>query len=393
MIGYLDCSTGVSGDKFLGAVLDVGETSGDFTAEHLRAIVASLAPEARVAVERVVSRGVTAVGVRVTAAHEPHSRTWADIERLIHAADLPEPVRDAALRTFEALAEAEAAAHGVDPADVHFHEVGAIDSIVDIVGVCAGLHALGVTELAVSRIAVGSGTVETSHGVLPVPAPATAALLVDVPVVAGPAEGELTTPTGAALVTTLASGYRIIPPMTPLGIGYGAGTRDIGCPNVCRIILGDPAPPDPALTAETVTLLESNVDHLSPEAVAFAAEQLLSAGALDVWQTPIVMKKGRLAVTLSVLCAAEAAEALASRLVALTGTLGVRRTELPRLVAEREVVEVETEWGPARVKLGAGRARPEHDDVAAIALRTGLSYAHVADAIRAAAERSARDPQ
>jgi hypothetical protein len=174
-VAYLDCSTGVSGDKFLGALLDAGELRGDFTAEHLRAVVAAIAPEARVSVERVLSRGVSALSLRVSAEGQPPHRHWSDIESLLESAALPEPVRENALRAFEALAIAEATVHGVAVSDVHFHEVGAIDSIVDIVGTCAGVHALGLDDaIVVGPVAVGSGTVETSHGVLPVPAPATA---------------------------------------------------------------------------------------------------------------------------------------------------------------------------------------------------------------------------
>ncbi len=380
MIGYLDCSTGISGDKFLGALLDLGTQSGAFTADDLRAIVARLAPEAVVAVERVVSRGVTATGVRVTTAPdaEPHSRTWADIRALIEAAALPDRVRTTSLAAFEALAVAEAGVHGTDVDRVHFHEVGAIDSIVDMVGVCAGVHALGIDRLVVSEVAVGSGTVETSHGTLAVPAPATAALLIGVPILGGPATGELTTPTGAALLGALADEYGPLPTLTIERIGTGAGTRDIGCPNVCRLSIGSTAD---GLTPETVAVLETNIDHLSAEQLAYAAEELLAAGALDVWQTPIVMKKGRLAVTLSVLTDESTAATTAARIVALTGSLGVRVTPQQRFISKRDVVTVETPWGPARAKVGAGRVRPEHDDVARIARTHGLEYDEVAGAI------------
>ena len=401
MIGYLDCSTGVSGDKFLGALLDAGTQSGDFTADDLRAIVARLAPEAVVGVERVVSRGVTAIGVRVSAAPdasagagvEPHSRTWADIRALIEAADLPAPVHATSLAAFEALAVAEAGVHGTDVDDVHFHEVGAIDSIVDMVGVCAGVHALGIDRLMVSAVAVGSGTVETSHGTLAVPAPATAALLIGVPILAGPATGELTTPTGAALLCTLADEYGSLPALTVQRIGTGAGTRDIGHPNVCRLSLGTsaestagdtangapgavPGAADPAtgLRQEAVTVLETNIDHLSAEELAFAAGELLAAGALDVWQTPIVMKKGRLAVTLSVLTDGPSATETVARIMALTGTLGVRVSHRHRLVAPRDIVTVATPWGPVRAKVGSGRVRPEHEDVARVAREARQEY-------------------
>lgn len=388
MIGYLDCSTGVSGDKFLGALLDLGAQRGEYTADDLSEIVARLAPEARLEVENVISRGVTAVGVNVRAQDQPHSRTWGDIRALIEAAQLPLRVRETSLRAFEALAIAEAGVHGNDVDSVHFHEVGAIDSIVDIVGVCAGVHALGIERLTVSAVAVGSGTVETSHGTLPVPAPATAALLKGVPIVGGPSSGELTTPTGAALLVALANGFGPLPALTVIGSGYGAGTRDIGCPNVCRLLLGTDAQLPDGTPTEAVAVLETNIDHLSAEEVAFVAEELLTDGALDVWQTPIVMKKGRLAVTLSVLTSQHATAETSRRMMDLTGTLGVRVAPLQRFVASREIVTVNTPWGPARAKLGSGRIRAEHDDVARIVRDHGLLYHDVVREIgRLAAEQ------
>ena len=385
MIGYLDCSTGISGDKFLGALLDAGTQSGKFTPEDLRAIVAALAPEATVEVERVISHGVTATGVRVhgSAYNQPHSRTWAGIRSLIEAADLPERVRETSLAAFAALAEAEAGVHGTTVDEVHFHEVGAIDSIVDMVGVCAGVHALGIERLIVSAVAVGSGTVETSHGTLAVPAPATAALLIGIPILGGPASGELTTPTGAALLRALADDYRTLPALTVECIGHGAGTRDIGHPNVCRLTLGTLAEEtdDAGVALESVVVLETNIDHLSAEELAFAAEELMQSGSLDVWRTPIVMKKGRSATMLSVLCAAEDAPALAHRVIALTGSLGVRSVPTHRYVAPREIFHVESPWGIVVVKVAAGRVRPEHEDIVRIAREHDLPYSDVRDAL------------
>lgn len=383
MIGHLDCSTGVSGDKFLGAVLDAGSASGAFTAKDLQAIVSVLAPEARVVVEDRRSHGISAVGVRVESIGVPGSRNWRDIRQAIIGAALPDAVRERSLSAFELLAGVEAAIHGTSVDDVHFHEVGGLDSIMDVVGVCAGLSALGVERLHSTPVATGWGNVATSHGVLPVPAPATAALLVGVPVVAGPARpegsapGELTTPTGAALLRATVDAYQPLPPCVPRAIGYGAGTRDIGAPNVCRLILGDPAEEPSTISERPVSLIETNLDHLSAEAVAFAAEELLAEGALDVWQAPIVMKKGRLAVMLSVLVDERDADRFAERTIALTGTLGVRRSALPRLEVAREVREIATPFGPVRFKIGAGVARPEHEDVARIARENGLPYGQV----------------
>jgi uncharacterized protein (TIGR00299 family) protein len=381
VIGYLDCSTGVSGDKFLGALLDIGTATGSFTAGDLCAIATALAPEARVHVDAVNTHGIAAVGVRVDAAEQPVHRSWPQIEELISAAELPERVRRSSLAAFEALAGSEASVHGVAIEDVHFHEVGAIDSIVDVVGVCAGVDALGIDRLVASPVALGSGTVATSHGVLPVPAPATAILLAGVPTLGGPVPGELTTPTGAALLSALCTGFGPMPALVTAHVGFGAGTRDIGVPNICQLFVGDSVATGDRDAAEPVVLLETNIDHIPAEELAFAAEELLAAGALDVWQTPIVMKKGRSAIMLSVLVRPAEATAFAERVIALTGSLGVRREILERTVAGRESRTVQTPWGPALVKLGAGRVRPEHDDVARIARDNSLPYRAVADEI------------
>lgn len=378
MIAYLDCSTGISGDKFLGALVGAG-----FTTEALLEALAPLGLSEAPRVHELRSSGITAVGIDVTDAPDPLLRHWADIRALLERAGLPAPVREGALRAFTLLAQAEALVHGVAVDDVHFHEVGAADTIVDIVGVAAGLHALGIERLTCTPIALGSGTVATSHGILPVPAPATAALLEGVPTYGGDIASELTTPTGAALVRAFVDDFGPLPAMTIRAIGTGAGTRDIGTPNIARIIVGDPPELMPVEEGvEEVALLESNVDHLSAEHLAYAAERLLEAGALDVWQTPIVMKKGRAAVTLSVLTTPDSAGLLAGRLMAETGSLGVRVHRVERRFAEREIVEVETSFGCVRMKtwrLGERRGvRAEFDDVARIATDTGRPAAEIA---------------
>ncbi len=291
--------------------------------------------------------------------------------------------------------------HGTAVDEVHFHEIGALDTILDVVGVALGLEALGVEELIATPLALGDGTVQTEHGLLPVPAPATALLLVGVPVLAGPGltssepAGELTTPTGAALVRVLATGYGPVPAMVPRVVGSGAGTRDLGYANVARITIGDRASSTWAgatsagadLAVETVTVLETNLDHLTPEEVAFAAEELLGEGALDVWQTPIVMKKGRAAVVLSVMCTPSDASALHARIHELTDTLGVRRTDVERSIVMREERTVPTRYGALRVKAtrlnGHLQARPEYEDIARIARETSQTFARVAEEMAA----------
>lgn len=375
IIAHLDCSSGVSGDKFLGALIDAGSSTGQFGPQALQDIAYALAPECVVSVIKSTSHGIGGVRVEVIAAQQPPHRSWSDIQGLIRGSGLPEAVIEKSLRVFGALAEAEAIVHDVAVSDVHFHEVGAIDSIVDIVGVCAGIEALGIEALYATPPAAGSGVVETSHGPLAVPAPATAKLLTDhrIPTTTSTAVGELTTPTGAALLT-LADAFGPVPPTTPYLLGYGLGTRDIGQPNVCRLIVGElNGSVIPVFEDETV-LLETNIDHITPEAVAFAGEELLAEGALDVWVTPIAMKKGRAALTLSVLTDASRADELAGRIVALTGSLGVRTSPQRRLIAQRESFTVDTPWGEVGVKHGAGRFRPEHDAIAKIAREHGLVY-------------------
>ena len=396
MIAHLDCSTGISGDKFLGALIDAGLAETDLR----QALVRMGVPAGALGIERVRSRGISAVSVRLEAAEggapEP-ARHLTDVRRLIESAELPETVAERAIGVFELLARAEARVHGTTPEEVHFHEVGALDAILDIVGVTLGLERLGIDSLTATPPALGSGTVATTHGILPVPAPATVELLLGVPSESGPLgtdAGELTTPTGAALLRAFADAYGPMPALTPTAVGYGAGTRDIGVPNIARIVIGEPVAANVertviavgsgsagAFSTEDVCVLETNLDHLTAEQLAFCAEELLGEGALDVWQAPIVMKKGRLAVALSLMCAPEEADRLAERMHVLTGTLGVRRSDLTRTVARREEWTVETTHGPVRVKMvgmdGTRQARPEYEDVARIARETGRPVADI----------------
>ncbi len=379
MIAYLDCSTGISGDKFLGALVGAG-----FSAEALREVLEPLGLHDAFEVREVRSAGIAATGISVSQAEDARWRHWREIRAMLEEAPgLAYAVRVSAIRAFTLLAEAEARVHGVPVEQVHFHEVGAADTIVDIVGVAAGIDALGIERIVASPVAVGSGTIECSHGTLPVPAPATAALLEGVAICDGGIVGELTTPTGAALVRAFVTEYGPLPAMTLHAIGVGAGTRDLGVPNIARLLLGEPA--EPAMReagTEAVVVLATNVDHLSAEHIAYAAERLLEAGALDVWQTPIVMKKGRAAVTLSALTMPDDAAELAARIIAETGTLGVRLDPTTRFVAEREIIEVETSLGRVRAKtwrLGDRTgARAEFEDVARIARAEGRAAADVA---------------
>lgn len=409
MILYIDAASGASGDKLLAALLEVAEEVGQYSLEGLLIDLATVVPEAVITTRRVTRGGVSGSLLSVECAHEPHHRHWRDIRLMLESARLPRGALDRALKAFALLAEAEASVHGTDVDDVHFHEVGATDSLVDMLGVSLILDALGVTRVVCSPVAVGSGEVATSHGVLSVPAPATAELLRGVPVCAGAAPGEATTPTGAALLLACVDAWGPMPPLVVESIGYGAGSRDPeGTPNVLRIIAGrspaldrdddegiGSAASEASYVVEGLVLLSTNVDHVSPEAVAYAADMLLVEGALDVWQTPIVMKKGRLAVELSVLAEPLRSDALAGRMHELTGTLGVRRTWVERTVAPREQIEVETPWGPCRFKVGiiggATIVRPEHDDVARMSRQTETTYLETVRVLREYGERRLGD--
>jgi uncharacterized protein (TIGR00299 family) protein len=294
---------------------------------------------------------------------------------MIHASDIPERVKANAERVFRSLGEAESTVHGVDIEKVHFHEVGAVDSICDIVGVCLALDLLGIEQIYCSPINVGSGTVNTEHGVLPVPAPATARLLQDKPIYArGPAL-ELTTPTGAAVVAALATNFGAMPSMRVRAIGYGAGDRDFKeHANVVRVMIGEPSG---ATETTTVTVIEANIDDASPQLIGYAMELMLDAGALDALIIPAQMKKNRPGVLLQVIAENEKREELAAILFRETTTLGLRFHTAERRVQPREWVEVNTAHGIVRVKAGDLGFAPEYEDARKIAAVSGIPLKQV----------------
>jgi uncharacterized protein (TIGR00299 family) protein len=383
---WFQCSSGVAGDMLLGSLLDAGAD-----VDEVRAIVDRLGVDGwTLDVEPVLRGGIAATrAVVATPGEGHHHRTWATIRDLLAGAGLPDRVHRRAHDAFAALADVEGALHRTPPEDVHFHEVGALDAIVDVVGVCAALEVLGVDEVASSPIATGHGTVGAAHGDLPVPAPATARLLVGVPIVGVDVPFELATPTGAALVRTLATSFGAVPPMTLGAVGFGAGGRELeGRPNVVQVLVGDRV----AAGSEPAVLLECNVDDVTGEVLAHAVVQLLAAGAADAWVTPIVMKKGRPAHTVSVLAEPGRAAALAALLTAETGSLGVRGTTLEKWPSPRQVEVVDVDGHPVRVKVTpTGRVKVEFDDAAAAAAALGRPVREVL--VRAeAAGRAAISP-
>ena len=320
--------------------------------------------------------------------HHHHHATPGHIAEIIDGLNLPEAVKQHARAVYDAIAQAEAKAHGCPVGDVHYHEVGALDAVADVTGVCYAMYLLGVDRVVVSPVHVGSGTVRCAHGVMPVPAPATANLLAGVPVYGGSVQGELCTPTGAALLTHFADAFEKMPVMRTQKVGIGIGTKQFEeQANCVRAFLGETE----AQTNGTITELVCNLDDLSAEALALACEQLLVAGALDVYTVPGTMKKGRAGQVLNVLCEDKDTARMAERVLALTTTNGLRVRRCEKYFLQPSVREVSTAWGQVRVKVaesfGITHAKPEFEDVAAIARNTGLSYDAVAQAVRRALKK------
>lgn len=374
-IAWFHCFSGIAGDMALGALLDAGADEAVVRDQLDRLQL----PGWKLDIQKVQRAGVRATRADVICDETHTHRTVREITKLIRNAGLNETVRERALAVFDRLAVAEGRIHGIDPDDVELHEVGAVDAIIDVVGTCAALHALNVDRVYGSPIAQGLGTTDGgSHGELPVPAPATIALLTGVPTYGLDLGMELTTPTGAALISTLAASFGAMPALTPSSIGYGAGGRDLPRrPNVTQVVVGEAGADDTLGKGLAALLLEVNVDDATGEMLAHTIGQLLDAGAHDAWVTPIVMKKGRPAHTVHVLCDPALAGAIANVLTRETGSLGVRGTRLERWPHARDEAVVDVEGQPIRVKLGAGRVKVEHDDAAAAAWALGLPLREV----------------
>jgi uncharacterized protein (TIGR00299 family) protein len=407
-IAWFNCQAGVAGDMTMAALVDAG-ADPDLVAQTIGGLgVDGYA----LLFERVQRCGVGATWANVVVdehvgghvddqlddhldeGHVTHRRA-RDVLALLDDADLPDRVRVRARAVFTRLAEVEAEIHGIEPGDVELHEVGAVDSIVDVVGACAALEALGVDEVWCGPIGIGTGTIRSAHGVLPNPAPATAALLRDAgaPVVGIDTTLEVATPTGAGLMTTLATGFGAAPALTVQTVGYGAGTADPAeRANVVQVVIGVGEPADTSDGAP-VTLLEANVDDVTGEVLAHAITALLDAGAHDAWIVPIVMKKGRPAHTVSVLCDPSAVAVVRSVLVRETGSLGVRATPLRRWPQRREIARVEVDGREIGVKLAGHRTKVEFDDALAAARALDLPVRVVIERATAAAEQQHGESQ
>jgi uncharacterized protein (TIGR00299 family) protein len=406
---YFDCFSGAAGDMILGALLDAGLPLDD-----LRHALGSLAIDRdAVWTERVIRAGITATQFhvrgegppidhahdheRATAsprssraahshshptgegptsdmAHHARHRSLSDVERLIDESALVPEGKRRAKALFRRLAETEASIHGTAIDQVHLHEVGALDSIIDIVGTVYALDALGIDRITASPLNVGGGTISSAHGLYPVPAPATTLLLKDVPVYSGPQNTELVTPTGALLVSAFAESYGGVPPMRLQRVGYGAGSHDFPrSPNVLRVLIGED---DHASSLHTVTVIETEIDDMNPQIFGMLIDKLMGAGALDVFYTSVQMKKNRPGTLLSILAPPDAREQLTSIVFRETTTIGVRFTEAKRECLDRETIAVDTEFGPVAIKVARRNgeilnASPEFEDCARIAAERG----------------------
>lgn len=390
-IAIFDPFSGISGDMTLGALLDVG-----LSPDWLRALPETLGIDDIGVRIRDVRRGdIACRKVDFDIPPQPHGRGIREIRALVAAAPVPDVVRQSADRAFTAIATCEAEIHGMSPDDVHLHEVGAVDAILDVVGSMWGFHLLGITDAFTGRVALGDGSVRAAHGVLPVPAPATLKLLEGIAVNPGPeGAGELVTPTGAALLRVLTGG-KPVPPYIPRRSGFGAGTKDFSDrANALRLILAEPVPvgASDGASMEALVMLAADVDDMSPEYLAAAGERLRAAGALDVTLHPVLMKKGRAGTRIEILATAQTADALEELALLETTTIGVRRTAASRRALPRVLVEVEVAGGKVRVKLvtrpdGRVTAKPEHDDVTRVAEQTQRPVASIFREAELAAER------
>ncbi len=397
-IAYLDCASGISGDMFLGALIEAGLEPRELL-EELKKLPLGFYRFKRT---RAMRGGLVGARVEIEVpAGQPH-RHLGDIEVMITQAKLAESTELKALAVFRRLAEAEGKLHNRPPDQIHFHEVGAVDAIIDIVGACIGLDRLEIGSLICSPLNVGAGSVEAAHGTLPVPAPATMELLKGVPVYSTGVQGELVTPTGAALVATLATSFGAMPAMTVERIGYGAGSKDYPShPNIARIFVGPAGEAVPAVAGkpgdEVVSVIEANLDDMTPQLYGYLSEQALAAGALDVTCTPVQMKKNRPGFLISILCAPADSDKLAQMLFQQTTTIGLRIYEARRKVLQRQAVLVDTSYGPVNVKVAwldgkVVNAAPEYEDCHRIATEKNVPLKEVMLAAQMAYHAKPIDP-
>jgi len=384
-IAYFDSFAGASGDMILAALIDAG-----LDAQELREALDGLhLPDYELHVSRVHKGVIEATDVQVVVNDQRTERRMPEIEALITGSELPLEIKETSMEIIRRLVSVEAKVHGSEPQNVHLHELGGTDAIVDVVGAVLGLHLLGVEAVYASRLRLGHGFVSCAHGLLPVPAPATLELLKGVPVIQADVEEELVTPTGAAILTGLVKEFGPLPAMIVDSIGYGAGKRELPFPNLLRVLVGTRTPRD-AASRETIILLETNLDDMNPEFYDHIVEALFAAGALDVYLQLIQAKKNRPGVVLSVLCHPQAVQDLSSIIFSETTTLGIRQQTMERLCLSRETVKVETPLGQVRIKVAKLGHKminlsPEYEDCRRLALENKKPLKEVYAAAQAAA--------
>jgi len=385
---YLDCFAGISGNMLLGALIDAG-----LPEEILREQLSALHLHGYdLIVKKVVKCGIQAVyvDVKLTAGHDHHHRHLVDIFTIIDNSHLEQKVKESSKQIFLRLAQAEAKVHGTTVDAIHFHEVGAVDAIIDIVGTAFGLHYLGIEAIYASKLHVGSGFVQCAHGLMPVPAPATAELLKNIPYYSGDITKELVTPTGAAVIATLGSRYGGMPQeFISESISYGAGTWDLPIPNVLRMHMGRMV--ETHVPDETI-VIEANIDDLNPQIFPYVMDKLLAMGVFDVWLTPIIMKKNRGGTLLSILLSSQLLDQVTEILFTETSTIGLRHYVTQRIMAAREIINVTVPWGTARVKISSYQDQvcsitPEYEDCKRLAIESGIPLKEVQQAVLEIARR------
>ncbi len=386
-IAYLDCFSGISGDMMVGALLDAGFSIQDLRRELSRLDLSGY----QISAKKEARNNI--FGTKFSVSYDPEkqgSRYIGDIKDILINSKLSQPVISKCISVFEKIARAEGEIHNISPERVHFHEIGAIDSILDIVATVAGIHKLGIEKLYSSMIPLGRGIVESAHGLIPVPAPATVKLLEGIPVDYSGQEAEMVTPTGAALVSSLCSFFGPMPPMIIERSGYGVGTRHLsGRPNLLRIIIGDESE---AYLSDTVVCLEANLDDLSPEVMGYLMDILFSEGALDVCFAHIQMKKNRPGVQIQVICRPEHREKLINIIFRESTTLGIRHTFAERALLKREKIEVQSPWGKMYVKKtlqqdGSTLTSPEYEECRRIARKKRIPLRDVYSWVASLQER------
>ena len=383
---YFDCFAGVSGNMILGALVSLGVDSDALTAEIEKLNIGSF----ELSFSEVKRAGISSIHAATAYEDQQVHRNLAAITSIIEGSGLSDIIKERSISVFRNLAQAEASVHGVEVDEIHFHEVGAVDAIIDVVGACTGFEMLGIEEFACSSIHTGKGFVEIEHGKYPVPPPAVLELLKDVPVYSTEIQGELATPTGAAIVATVCQSFGPMPNLRVERTGYGAGTRDYDkFPNVLRMIVGlqesaagAEAAVNHGVGNEDLTLIETNLDDVSPEILGFVMERAFELGALDCWFTPIQMKKNRPATKVSILTRGDEEAALSELLFSETSTLGVRIIELERKCLDREITSVDTEFGEVDVKIARYEnqivnVKPEYESVKRISVESGLAIKEI----------------